>query len=514
MARYKPWDVHQDKFIPVSFRDQILPGTFEYALNEIVDQHIDLSPFAARYANDDTGRLAYDPAVLLKIVLYGYYKGIVSSRKLAEACERHVVFMALTADTRPHFTTIADFIAQMHQEVTSVFTDVLLYAGELNLIGQDTFAIDGCKLPGNASKQWSGTLKDLRHKQKKLKAAARKIVARHQAQDTQEKRSPVLVQEEKKRATYERKIDRIKTFLKTAKPNLGPGGNERKSNITDPDSAKMSTTHGVIQGYNGVAVVDGLHQIVVTAQAHGEGQEAHLLAPLIDATREQCKAAKIAEDVFDKAKLTADAGYSSQASVEYTQENHIDAYIADRQHRHRDPVFANADRYKERARQDKRRQAGRTHNRFTARDFDYNKARRTCRCPAGHPLYRNGNNIDVHGYLGVKFRGAKSVCGPCTLRSRCLTTPDTTATKQVTIFIGKTETRKESPIEKMKRKFDTVLGRFTYNQRIAIVEPVFANLQNKGLKRFTLRGKDKVDAQWKLYTLVHNIEKIAHCGAS
>lgn len=514
MARYKPYDVHQDKFIPVSFRDQILPDSFEYSLNEIVDQHIDLAPFAARYANDATGRLAYDPSVLLKIVLYGYYKGIVSSRKLAEACERHVVFMALSADTRPHFTTIADFIAQMHREVTSVFTDVLLYASELNLIGRDTFAIDGCKLPSNASKQWSGTLKELRHKQKKLRTAAQKIVARHQAQDAQEKLSPVAAQEDKKRATYERKIDKIKHFLKTAKPNLGPSGQERKSNITDPDSAKMSTNHGVIQGYNGIAVVDAKHQIVVTAQAHGEGQEAHLLAPMIETTRAQCQAAKIAEDVFDETKLTADAGYSSQDSVQYTQENNVDAYIADRNHRSRDPAFAAADRYKERSREEKRRRAGTNPHRFTARDFDYDEAQRTCRCPAGHNLYRNGNNIDVNGYLGVKFRGAKSVCGPCTLRQRCLSTPDTTETKQVTIFIGKTQAKQESPIEKMKRKFDTVLGRYTYNLRIAIVEPVFANIQNKGMRRFTLRGKNKVDAQWKLFTLVHNIEKIAHCGAS
>jgi transposase len=327
MARYKPYDVHQDKFIPVSFRDQILPGSFEHALNEIVDQHIDLTLFASRYTNDETGRLAYDPAVLLKIVLYGYYKGLVSSRRLAAACERHVVFMALSADIRPHFTTIADFVAHMHQEVVSVFTDVLLYASELNLIGRDTFAIDGCKLPSNASKQWSGTLKELRGKQKKLEAAARKIVERHRAQDVQEKRSPVVAQEERKRATYQRKIERIKTFLKTAKPNLGPGGHERKSNITDPDSAKMSTNHGVTQGYNGIAVVDAKHQIVVTAEAHGEGQEAHLLAPMIERTRDQCRTADIAEDVFEKTKLTADAGYSSQESVAYTQDHHIDAYM-------------------------------------------------------------------------------------------------------------------------------------------------------------------------------------------
>jgi transposase len=514
MARYKPYDVNQDKFIPVSFRDQILPGSFEYALNEIVDAHIDLTPFAARYANDETGRLAYDPSVLLKIVLYGYYKGIVSSRRLAEACERNIQFMALSADTHPHFTTIADFIAQMHQEVALVFTDVLMYAGELNLIGRDTFAIDGCKLPSNAAKQWSGTLKELRHKQKKLEAAARKIIERHCSQDVSEKLSPVVTQDDKKRATYERKIAKIKGFLKTAQPNLGPSGNERKSNITDQDSAKMSTNHGVIQGYNGIAVVDAKHQIVITAEAHGEGQEAHLLAPMIEGTKAQCQAAGLAEDVFEETKLTADAGYSSQASVAYTQDHRIDAYVADRNHRSRDPAFAGADRYKERSRQEKRRRAGRHSERYTAKDFDYDEKHRTCRCPAGNNLYRNGNNIDVHGYLGVKFRGAKSVCGPCTLRRRCLTTPDQTETKQVTIFLGKAESLKEKPIEKMKRKFDTVMGRFTYNRRIAIVEPVFANLQNKGMRRFTLRGKRKVDAQWKLFALVHNIEKIAHCGAS
>ena len=144
------------------------------------------------------GALAYDPAVLLKIVSYGYYKGIVSSRRLSEVCERNVQFMALSADTRPHFTTIADFIVQMHREVASVFTDVLMYASELN-------------------------------------------------------------------------------------------------------------------------------------------------------------------------------------------------------HRRRDPAFSHADRYKERAREEKRRRAGRSRERFTVRDFDYDETNRTCRCPAGHTLYRNGNNIDVHG---------------------------------------------------------------------------------------------------------------------
>jgi hypothetical protein len=95
-----------------------------------------------------------------------------------------------------------------------------------------------------------------------------------------------------------------------------------------------------------------------------------------------------------------------------------------------------------------------------------------------------------------------------------LKTPQTTETKQVTIFIGHAETSKDSPVEKMKRKFDTLFGRFVYNKRIAIVEPVFGNLPNKGMARFTLRGKKKVNTQWQLFNLVHNIEKIAHVATA
>ena len=512
MARYKPYDLDQDKFIPVSYRDQILPGTFEHTLCEVIDQHVDLSVFESRYSNDETGRLAYDPAVLLKIVLYGYYRGIVSSRKLEEACARNVVFMALSADSRPHFTTLASFVSKMPNEIVSVFTDVLMFASEVGLIGKDTFAIDGCKLPSSASKESSGTFKELRKKQRKLEQAAQRIIARHRVRDTDEAASAITAQDDKKLATYQRKIDRIQNFLKTARKNTGPSGSERKSNITDPHSAKMSTNHGIVQGYNGIAVVDEQHQIVVTAEAKGEGQEAHLLPEMIDATRQQCKAAELADDVFTETKLTADAGYSSQASVQYTQDQNIDAYIADRGYRQRDPAFQSADRYKERSRNDKRGREGRTERTFTVQDFEIDPVNRTCRCPAGHALYRNGNHVVIDGLIGMKFTGAMSVCGPCALRTQCLRNPKKTLQRQVVYFTGKTEQRKEKPIEIMKRKFDTLFGRFIYNKRIAIVEPVFANLKNKGMDRFTLRGKQKVDAQWKLFTLVHNIEKIANYG--
>ncbi len=256
MARYKAYNLKQDKLIAVSYADQVLAGSFEYALNEMVEEHLDLSVFEGRYRNDRTGRLAYDPKVMLKIVLYGYSKGLVSSRKLEEACRRNVVFMALSADTRPHFTTIAGFVSELTNEVVELFRDVLLYCEELGLLGKEHFAIDGCKLSSNASKEWSGTDEELAQRQKKMEKVAREMVRKHRERDEQESQGPVVEREEKKLAIYRAKIAKIRKFLASAPKNIGPSGNERKSNVTDRESAKMSTSHGVVQGYNGVAVVD------------------------------------------------------------------------------------------------------------------------------------------------------------------------------------------------------------------------------------------------------------------
>lgn len=80
----------------------------------------------------------------------------------------------------------------------------------------------------------------------------------------------------------------------------------------------------------------------------------------------------------------------------------------------------------------------------------------------------------------------------------------------MTIFVGRVEEKKTRRSRGVKRKFDTLYGRFAYNKRVAIVEPVFGNLKNKARDRFTLRGKKKVNTQWQLFSLVHNIEKMAH----
>ena len=128
-------------------------------------------------------------------------------------------------------------------------------------------------------------------------------------------------------------------------------------------------------------------------------------------------------------------------------------------------------------------------------------------------MYRKGRALVINGFVAEAFRGTKRACGPCTRRAQCLRTPDTTAVRNVAFFRGRVDAAPESHAARMRARIDSPEGRAQYGQRFATVEPVFGNVRyNKGLDRFTLRGRTKVDGQWKLYCLVHNIEKLAHAG--
>ena len=185
MARNKHIDTNP-KFLAVDLAAQLLPGTFEHALDHLLTAAIDLSSFDARYKNDTTGAPAYPPKTLLQVVLFAYSRGIVSSRAIALACEEHVTFIALCGDTRPHFTTIAYFVSSLGADIAPIFAAVLSVCDSQGLIGREMFAIDGVKLPSNASKQRSGTRTDFERQATKLEAAATTMLERHRANDTAE----------------------------------------------------------------------------------------------------------------------------------------------------------------------------------------------------------------------------------------------------------------------------------------------------------------------------------------
>ena len=511
MARYKHYNYDQLKLLPISFSRQILPGTFEYTLSHIIDHELNLSVFDARFNNDDTGAPAYDPAILLKIVLYAYARGITSSREIEQSCRENVLFMALSADSQPHFTTIAHFISSMADEIEPLFLEVLMICDEMGLIGREMFAIDGCKLPSNASKEWSGTKAELQHKAQKMQGAIRYILRKHREEDEQGQPSEHRQKEMQQADTMRTQVKKIKAWLKDNDDKPGKSRGPKKSNITDNDSAKMKTSHGVLQGYDGVATVDAKHQVVVHAQAFGEAQEHDLLLPMVEATRENFRAIG-QEDIFERIALATDSGFHTEKNVQALFEQKIDAYIADKQFRKRDPRFATAHRHRARHLAELRKSKGSC---YRPADFMYDPVSQTCICPAGKPLYRNGSHCTIGGYEAVKFQGPKMYCTPCTHRDRCLRYPDRTPTRQVVFFKGRSKSVKQKYTAKMKQKIDTPEGRQQYSRRLGIVEPVFGHItSNIGLKRFSLRGWVKVNIQWKLFCIVHNLTKIHRYGMS
>jgi len=512
MAKYKEYDYAQGKFIPIHFNKQILPGTFEYTIHYLIDNEIDLSLFDERYKNDDTGAPAYDPAILLKIILYAYSRGITSSRKISQCCKENIIFMALSADTQPHFTTIADFISSVDQEIIKLFLQVLLVCDEMNLIGKEMFAVDGCKMPSSASKEWSGTKEELRHKKEKMERAVRQIIKRHREEDTKEKDKGTIEQEERYVETIRKKANKIKDWLKENDDKPGKTGKPVKSNITDNESAKMKTSHGVIQGYNGVAVVDDKTQVIVHAEAFGAAQEHDLLKPMLAGTRENFKEIGNKEDVFAKAKVVADSGYHTEANMQMVMEEGIDAYIPDTQFRKRDPRFADIDRYKERFRREQRERNG-AKMLYRAKDFTLSEDKRFCICPAGKRLYRNGSNVILDRNTAIKFRSRKTDCRECEVRERCLRNPETSEVRQVCFIQGRVASITETFTEKMRQKIDSIKGRLIYNRRLGTAEPPFAHLRSiLRLDRFTLRGKRKVNTQWLMYCIVHNLLKVHRYG--
>ena len=370
MPRFKDYNYDQTKMLPVSFDCQILPGTFEYAVSYIVEHELDLSIFNERYHNDDGGRPAYDPSILLKILIVAYSRGVTTSRQIERLCRENVVFMALSADSQPHYTTIASFVSGSPGAIESLFTQVLLICDKEGLVGREMFAVDGCKLPSNASKEWSGTKGSLKKKKRKIDRAVRRMLKAHEAADGQEVDAAIVSREEEQIRKLRATSRKVGQFLSENDDRKGVSGKVVQSNITDNDSAKMKTSHGVIQGYTGVATVDSKHQVIVQAEAHGQGQEHGLLEPSVEQAHANLNhSGKEKREV----KITADSGYHNGKALIYLADEKIDGYIADTGFRSRDPRFKDAKGHK-------RTVVRNPLSRFAVEDFKVSIKRGTCIC--------------------------------------------------------------------------------------------------------------------------------------
>lgn len=408
--------------------------------------------------------------------------------------------MALSCGQCPDHSTIAAFVSSMKDEVLPLFRDVLLVCEEEGFLGGKLFALDGCKLPSNASRRLSGTVSDLRRKKGKIENKVEQLLEQQLEADKKDDndensaRSSAISNRRKQIEPLQKQAKRIEKWLKHSGPKIGKQGREIKSNITDNESAMMVSSHGTIQGYNGQALVHSKNQVIVHAEAFGDGQDHYLIPPMLEGAKENMQAIGQPEDYFSGKPFTVDSNYHSPTNLNKCDEERLGACIPDKRFRNRNPRFCGEQKHRRR-----------NVDRFTLADFQHNEVSDAYLCPNGKLLRLNVKKAVMDGVIYRRYVADRNDCTGCKLKVKC-TRRKTAKRKFINVPVGSVP---GNVIKAMAAKVDSEKGRKIYPQRIAIVEPVFANIRtHKEMNRFTLRGKIKVNIQWLLYCMVHNIGKL------
>jgi transposase len=492
MARYKHTDIEngQGLFLTVNLKEQLLPGTFEHMLDELIGTKINMSYFDKNYNNDETGAKAISPEVLIKLVIYGYSKGVKSSRKLCEFCSKNIVAKALTDGMEPHWTTVANFISSNSEIFKDVFVEVLMYASELGLIGGHTLATDGLRLSSNASIELSGTKEELEKRLNVYRKMAEKHIARHKRQDERgelDKEAEYNYQKRQKKLNMQ--IAKMSNFLLGMKQKEGKSIKEIKSNVTDNESALIRTSGGYIQGYIGLAVSDDQNQIIVSADAVGNTNEGEYLPRILDDMLKNLDAVNVKLPEGKERTMLTDNNYFSEDNLRACQERGIEPIIPDGQYR--------------------KRLGGKEKSRYDLGDFKYHEEGNYYECPNGKKLEYKKNMMLPRKREGEEYRASVKDCRICPLNARCIKSKgEKSKIKNGRSLLITINNEIGSLCNAMRKKLDSVEYQDKYAYRMQIVEPVFANIKNcKGLNWFSLRGKEKVTGQWMLYCMVHNLEK-------
>lgn len=511
MANFLNDNLNQSVFLDINYLEVLGENTFEYCLYQLITNQLDLTEFISRYKNKSVGRKAYPPALLLRVIFYAYYRGITSSRAIERCCKTDLKFMALAAGTVPHFTTIADFVSRHCEEMKDLFHKLLMICCKSGLVGKEHFAIDGCKLPSDASKEWSGTHGDLKKKSVKLRKSAERIIKNHLLNDANkceaDKKNELQTVD-----TLIKNANKIDEFLANNEKRLGVGrrSKEVQSNITDNESTKMTTSKGTIQGYNCQTAADEKYQIIVATQATGLGQDQTALKPMIEEIKKQ-----LGEDVLTGgALLTADTGYSSEDNMKYVFTENINAIIPDNKFRQRDPKFSESETVKRHKENRKKTRKDRSTGgkKYDASCFALNRDSKQCVCPNGHEMMYHGDHFQINNKRYLRFKSYLKHCRVCPLQSQCMKNPVNEHGRQVSFLVE--DEHNTNYMDLMKQKIDSSAGKKDYAKRMWTIEPVFGNItSNKGLNKLSLRGKAKVTCQWMMYCMVHNIEKLWRYGS-
>ncbi len=438
--------------MPVSLQEWLPDGHLAWFILEAVEV-IDLSRFYLKYRADGWGRAAYDPQMMVSLLLYAYCLGVRSSRQIERGSEVDVAFRVITGNLKPDYSTICRFRSENEEDMGRLFTEVLRLCAEAGLVKAGVVALDGTKIKANASLSANRTQEHIEEEVRKMLAEARerddeedrlfgkdsrgdeipeelkdrrsRLARLKECQErlAREKEEKIQVQVEriKRRKEEEEAVGHKKRGRKPKEVGkvLEEEG-KAKANVTEPDSRIMKTRAGYIQGYNAQAVVDR-RQMILAADVTQEPNDVQQLHPMTEKAQQELKAVGIEKKI--ETELT-DAGYWSEGNVMKSSPT--------------DPEFLIA----------------------TTKDWKQRKAMREQGAPRG----RIPNHL--------------------------------------------------SSCDRMERKLLTKRGRSLYKLRSQMVEPVFGQIKTRGCGIFMRRGLEAVRSEWQLICATHNLLKLFRTGLS
>jgi len=454
---FRRYDPDQVLLMAPLLSDWIPEGDLAHFVSDLVESGtLDLSAIYASY-EEECGFPPYDPRLMVKLLIYGYANGVMSSRKLERASYRDVAVRMLCADQHPDYRSIARFRKRHLQALGELFVQALRLCKQAKLVGLGSLALDGTKLRANASRHKAMSYERMVKKERQLEveiaeiranvdallSEAERVDAEEDERFGPDRRGDELPEELKRRETRLQRIREAKEALEREareaehqrRAELQAQGKKPRSprdrrdafapkpsaqrNFTDPESKIMKTSDGSFhQCYSGQAIVDETAQVIVVAELSDHAPDAQQLQPALEQLDENLQA--IGAQIPEGAVLTADAGYFSEENVETCEQHRLDPYIATGRFKHSEPL---------------------------------------------PPAAR----------------------GP----------------------IPKHATAKQ----RMARKTKTKKGRKLYSRRKAIVEPVFGQIGTvQDGRRVLIRGKPAARAQWRFECMIHNLLKLHRAG--
>ena len=464
----------QPSLLPPRIEDYVSPENPVRAIDSFVNA-LDLAALGFQHADHrvGAGQPPYDPSDLLKLYLYGYINQIRSSRRLEREASRNLELIWLLKKLKPSYRTIASFRAENAVPLKAANRGFVLLLRELDLVGGTLVAVDGALFHGNAAKDSIFTRGKLAKQIAKLDQEIEAYVKSLDTNDAAEAKQPADGSGKGDGGNVGDKMKELMARRERALADLKEleSGDKGQISTTDLDARLMSKGDQTVAGYNVQSVVDNKYKLIVASEVINRSDAGHL--------HEMANAAKEILEA-ETLQILADAGYYGSEDLKACEDDRITAYVPLNEGNH------------------KLEKQGR----FTRKDFSYDAAANTYRCPNGqllHPTKKLWKNAS--GRMEIRYLGSQTTCGACPLKASCLSPKAK--------FRSVSRWEHEAVLDRHRQRMASEQAAELMRRRSAIVEHPFGTLKCRaGYQHFLVRGFKKVRGEWSLMALCYNFTRV------